>query len=277
MIMARSAAVLAPPGAISSNEDAAPLTNGDILRPTSPQKRPAVAISLLCAAWFGSGISTAADLRLMTEEGPPFNMTEPGTKRVVGMSTELLEAALKSAAVPYTIISASWKRAYETALLEPDACVYSTTLTDERRPLFSWIGPLFVNEWVLIAKAGAPAPKSIDELRGKIFGGYYGDATTDFLVARGMTVDQSATNDASNIRKLDAGRIDYWVVGRPRYLHLKKTIGVEGLAEMLTINSTELYLACNRAVPDDVVERLRQAIRTLRADGTVEAIRRRYE
>ena len=98
----------------------------------------------------GIGNANAIELTLLTEEGPPHNMAGDQPGQIIGMGTELVEKALQSVGVGYKIVLASWRRAYQTALTEADTCVYSTTLTDERKSSFVWIGPLYKNEWVLI-------------------------------------------------------------------------------------------------------------------------------
>jgi polar amino acid transport system substrate-binding protein len=224
----------------------------------------------------GIGDAKAVDLTLLTEEGPPHNMAGDQPGQIIGMGTELIEKALQSVGVTYKIVLASWRRAYQTALTEADTCVYSTTLTDDRKPFFVWIGPLYEDEWILIMKEGEQAPASLDQLKGSVIGGYYEDATTDFLRAQGLTVDQTS-NDTLNIRKLDAGRVDYWVVGRPRFRYLKRKSGIQGLVESIKVKDTVLYLACNKSIAPALADRLNAAIRQLHIDGTADAIRRKYE
>ena len=224
----------------------------------------------------GIGKAHAVDLTLLTEEGPPHNMAGDQPGQIIGMATELVEKALQSAGLSYNIVLASWRRAYQTALTEANTCVYSTTLTDDRKSSFVWIGPLYTNEWVLIMKEGQKAPLSLDQLRGSLIGGYYGDATTDFLRSQGLTVDQTS-NDTLNIKKLDAGRVDYWVVSRERFRYLKRKTGIQGLVESIKIKDAVLYLACNKSISPDIAKRLNAAIARFHADGTAEAIRRKYE
>ena len=109
-----------------------------------------------------------------------------------------------------------------------------------------------------------------------MIGGYYGDATTDFLQAKGLTVDQTS-NDTLNIRKLDAGRVDFWVVSRERFRYLKRKTGIQGLVESIKIRDAVLYLACNKSIAPELADRLNAAVAKLRNDGTADAIRRKYE
>jgi polar amino acid transport system substrate-binding protein len=73
------------------------------------------------------------------------------------------------------------------------------------------------------------------------------------------------------------GRIDLWVVSTrtgvpaPRYEWSDKII------PLLVFNRVKVYLACNPAVPDELVDRLNAALAEMRRDGTLARIERKYE
>lgn len=227
----------------------------------------------------GLGLATpggAADLRLLTETNPPFNMIDPATRHIAGMSTDLVNRIFDLAGVGRVVELSSWRNAFETARTSPDTCVYSTTMTEDRKPHFSWVGPLYSNALVLVAKTSAPVPRTLDDLKGRTIGVYFGDVTTDLMAGRGLILDQTSDGDLSNYRKLLAGRIQYWAVGRPRFHQLGKTQDIEGLREVFKLADTDLYLACNPAVPREVVEALQASLDRLRADGVPDQIQRRY-
>src|SRR5215831_7671567 len=88
-------------------------------------------------------------LTLVTEENPPFNYTEQG--KVVGLSTEIMSELGKRSGVPLQIKSMLWEQAYLAAQRDKDTCVYSTARLENRERLFTWIGPIATNQWVLIS------------------------------------------------------------------------------------------------------------------------------
>jgi polar amino acid transport system substrate-binding protein len=221
--------------------------------------------------------ASALELQLVTEQNPPFNMIEVGSHQVTGMSTDLIRTALESAKIPYQIALTGWNRAIETARVEPDTCVFSTNITNERKHAFKWIGPLYKTALVIMGKENHAVLENLDDLKNGIVGAYMGDVTTELLRARGINVDQSATSDILNINKLEAGRIDYWAIGRERYIYLKKVHNIRGLAELLKMADSELYLACNKAIRADAADKINQMIAELHRNGTAEAIRKKYE
>ncbi len=223
-----------------------------------------------------AGPAEAQTLRLTTEEYPPFNYTDTQTRTFTGLATDLVKAVMDRAGVAYRIDPLPWQRAYQAALNQTDTCVFSTTVTEERQPLFRWVGPLVNNDWVLFAAPGSTiAVASLDDARQYRIGGYQGDAVQVFLTQQGFTVDAVA-EDRLNVRKLTGGRIDLWATGSQLGPYLAQQEGVEGLRAIHTFRSTEMGLACNPGVDEALIGRLNAALQALRADGTYETIAQAY-
>ncbi|MCY1457581.1 hypothetical protein D9M71_748880 [compost metagenome] len=82
--------------------------------------------------------------------------------------------------------------------------------------------------------------------------------------------------DRDNAKKLLNGEIDLWASGDPAGRYLARQVGVSKLKTVLRFHGAELYLALNREVPDEVVNKLQQALEQMRSDGFVEATFARY-
>jgi len=216
-------------------------------------------------------------IRLTTEEYPPFNFSESTTGKILGMSTDLVRAMMEKAAVGrYTIEMLPWQRAYDEALTNPNACVFSTTETEDRLPLFKWVGPLVSNDWVFLARPDSPIKiDSLEAARPYVIGGYRGDATANFLKKNGFTV-LTAPEDRHNVKLLTAGRIDLWATGSLLGPWLARQEGMTDLRVLHRFRTMVLSLACNPAVADDTIDRLQEALDALERDGTAAAIRGRY-
>jgi polar amino acid transport system substrate-binding protein len=247
-------------------------------------------VALAALAWLGAGPALAdasavagepgrrpAALYVTTEAAAPSSMFD-GEGKVVGISTDKVRAALERAGLAYTIELLPWKRAYAAATGRVDACVYSTTRTPEREAQFKWVGPIDSAEWVLMGRANRRfALRSLDDARPYRIGTYHGDARDQFLRSRGFRVD-SAPNDLTNPRKLLLGRIDLWAaalrVGSPV---LEQNGWAGQIVPVLVFNRFDVYLACNRAVPDELIARLNGAFSALERDGTMRKIERSYD
>ncbi len=240
--------------------------------------RKTVVSGLLVAVLALSASASAAPprLHLTTETSAPISMLDG--KRVVGVGTDKIREAMSRAGIDYTIELLPWKRAYGTALQRKDGCVFSTTRTPERERLFKWIGPTDSAQWVLMARADTKLRLgSLEDARSLRIGTYNGDAREQFLRDRGFAVD-SAPSDLMNPRKLLLGRIDLWAASlRVGSKVLAKHGWDTQIVPVLVFNKIDVYLACNRAVPDELVGRLNAQFEAMARDGTMERIERRYD
>jgi polar amino acid transport system substrate-binding protein len=216
-------------------------------------------------------------LTITTEAVPPSSMLD-AEGRVVGFSTDKVRAALDRAGIAYTIELLPWKRAYAAARDRGDACVYATTRTPERESLFKWVGPIDSAEWVLMARANHRfSLRTLDDARPYRIGTYNGDARDEFLRSRGFRVD-SAPNDITNPRKLLLGRIDLWAAALRVGSRVLEQNGWAGkIVPVLVFIRIDVYLACNRTVPDESIARLNAVFSALERDGTMRRIERGYD
>ncbi|WP_199102096.1 ABC transporter substrate-binding protein [Aquitalea sp. ASV11] len=219
--------------------------------------------------------TAAPPLRILTEDYPPFNMMGSGG-RISGLSTDIVQELFKRAGTSYGIELLPWIRAFNLTVLETNTCLYSTTRNDAREHQFKWIGPLVENPWVLYARAdNHHAILALEDVRRFKIGGYAGDATSQFLIDRGFDVDL-ANSDQLNVRKLLAGRIDFWATGKYLGASLLAREKVSQLKPVLTFNTTLLYLACNPAMPDSQVQALNELLRSMQRDGTLARLNAKY-
>jgi len=225
----------------------------------------------------GQTAARAGVLYITTESAAPSSMSD-SDGQVIGIATDKVRAVLARAGQAYTIELLPWKRAYAAARERPDACVYATTRTPEREASFKWVGPIDSAEWVLMARANEPISlRTLDDARPYRIGTYNGDARDQFLRSRGFRVDP-APNDLTNPRKLLLGRIDLWAaalrVGSPV---LEQNGWAGKIVPVLVFNRLEVFLACNRAVPDALIKRLSAAVVALEQEGAMQRIERAYD
>jgi polar amino acid transport system substrate-binding protein len=262
---------------------------------TSPATRPGLAaflaraltlgaLSLGALALGGPGLgglaapapAQARELLLTTENYPPFNMQEEGSQQIIGISTDIVRRLMVRAGINYSIKFLPWQRAYAMALDETDTCVFSTTLTEERRPLFKWVGPLVSNDWVFFGRPDSElAIDSIEDVRPYVIGGYKGDAVAVFLEQQGMELDL-ASHDHVNPAKLAAGRFDIWATGNHLGPYLARQAGVE-IKPLFTFKETVMGLACNQSVDDGLIAQLNALLEELREDGSVAEVMAKYQ
>ena len=227
----------------------------------------------LALAW--QGPAAARELLLTTENYPPFNMQEEGSQRIVGISTDIVRRLMVRAGVDYSIKFLPWQRAYGMALKQQGTCVFSTTRTAEREPLFKWVGPLVTNDWVFFGRADTELTiTSLEDAKPYVVGGYKGDATALFLEQQGFDMDL-ASHDHVNPAKLAAGRFELWATGNHLGPFLAQQAGVE-IRPLFTFRETIMGLACNRDVDDDLIAQLNTLLQDMIEDGSVAEVMAAY-
>ncbi len=224
---------------------------------------------------FGSLAAATPQLVLTTENYPPFNMQDGETKRVIGISTDIVREIMKRTKVPYSIKFLPWQRAFGMALKNEGTCVFSTTETAGRKPNFKWVGPLVENNWTFFGRADSTIHiRSIDDARRFVIGGYKGDAVAVFLENEGFSLDL-ASHDLVNARKLSAGRFDVWATGQYLGPYLAQQAGV-AIKPLFTFRKTVMSLACNKNVDDTLIQRMNQTLEELRREGFIDKIAAKY-
>lgn len=245
--------------------------------------RKTLLLGLVCLAG-GAQAEISEDYKviLLTENFPPFNMAidEKNFARdenIDGISADLVREVFKRAGIGYTLsLRFPWDRIYRLTLDKPSYGLFSTTYTEERKPLFKWVGPLAKSEWVLLAAPDSTIQVgSLEEARQYRIGAYKNDAVSQHLEAKGMTPENSL-RDQENVAKLMSGKIDLWATTDPVGRYIARQEGASGLRVVLRFNAAELYLALNKETPDEVVARLQQALDALREEGYVDEITSSY-
>jgi len=97
-------------------------------------------IGLLLCCLLVANVAAAAEITVVTEILPPWQTTDG--KTVSGISTEIVEAALREADIEFELKVYPWSRAYRIALDRPNVLIYSIVRTPQRENLFKWAGML---------------------------------------------------------------------------------------------------------------------------------------
>ena len=219
---------------------------------------------------------------LFTENFPPFNMAVDGKnfardEGITGISADLVREMFKRAKIDYNLsLRFPWDRIYNLTLENANYGIFSTTRTPERESLFKWVGPLATSSWVVMAPQNSSITlgdvKALSKYR---VGAYKNDAVSLFLEGQGL-MPINALRDQENVAKLQSGQLDLWATTDPVGRYLAKQAGVSTLKIVLRLREATLYLALNKDTPDEVVNRLQQALDAMRQEGVVDRISKHY-
>lgn len=224
-------------------------------------------------------------LRVVTEELPPYNMTQDG--QLTGLSTDVVQAALKEAGVQAPIKIMPWARAYDMALNEEGVLIYSITRTPQREKFFKWVGVIAPTQWALFAQASRHVPvERLDDARKLQVATVNEDAGEQYLISKGFELGknlQSNAKYATNYEKLRLGRVDLWIANELNAAYLCRSAGDDPATTLVRAlplpdlaKDGGLYMAFSVKTPDATVERLRKALDTLRRNGAYDAIQKKW-
>ncbi|HCN46526.1 MAG TPA: amino acid ABC transporter substrate-binding protein [Pseudomonas sp.] len=241
---------------------------------------------MLTRLLFLLSLTTAAQasepLVLLTENFPPYNMSSDGKSfahepQIQGIAADLVREMFRRAEVPYSMtLRFPWTRVYQQARDTPNHGVFVLARQADREKLFKWVGPLGPDDWVLLAPPDSKIKlDSLEQAKGLRIGAYKGDAIAENLQKQGLK-PVLVLRDQDNAKKLSSGEIDLWATGDPAGRYLARQIGMTAFKTVLRFNGTELFLALNKNVPDEVVKRLQDALEQMRQDGFVDATYARY-
>jgi len=218
----------------------------------------------------------AEKILVVTEEFAPYNFTDE-TGNITGLSTEIVREVFKRAKLDHAIESQPWARAYRTAQDNSNVAIYSIGRNEEREKLFRWVGVVATWDMYLYklkSRTDVQASKVAD-LKSYILGGVRDDVRTMYLLKEGFAVD-IVTDDISNIKKLQIGRIDAFATDEMALMALAKKGGVDfnSMEKLLKLDklSTGLSMAFSLKTPEETVEKCRVALESMKKDGSFNKI-----
>lgn len=218
----------------------------------------------------------AKTVTVVTENYPPFTSVTPDGK-VDGIATRIVRAALEQAGIAYHIRSLTWSRAYKMAVSQPDVLIYSIVRTPQREALFQWVGVLMraSDSLYRLADRDDIQVTSLNDLKRYRVGAVTGDERSLFLKGAGIQPHLVSSN-AANLKKLLAGRIDLFPIGKLSLHALCKKMQVnpDRFVAVLSLNklSVPLYMAFSKETDPQLVNSLRHALEVLKKNGTVAQI-----
>jgi len=248
------------------------------------QKRCVLWAAATAAAMGMASLARAETLKVLTEEFPPYNYTENGA--ITGFSTEVVQAVLKEVKLQGEFQSMPWARAYETAQNTDNVLIYSIGRNPQREKLFKWVGVIAPTQYYLFSLPQRKLKfERLDQAKPYQIATVNEDVGEQFLMARGFVKGknlQSSVKYELNYEKLKWGRVDLWIMTELVAVYLARQAGddpAKGLARSYAINdlgSDGYYMAFSANTPDELVERLRKGLVTIKNNGIYDALKKKW-
>ncbi|MFG6430048.1 substrate-binding periplasmic protein [Roseateles sp. LYH14W] len=218
----------------------------------------------------------------ITENLPPLNYQDDQGPQ--GFSVELLRLMAAQAGLNLELQVLPWARAVQMAEASANSVLFSLTRTPEREAQFQWVGPI-ARRRILIYRLASRSDlqlQHLDELGGARIGVVRDSAADRNLQAAGLRPGielEQGLDDATNMRKLLAGRMEYitlldWAAAwNLRQLQLP----YDTLRAVMEQDAARSYFYGLRPDADPaLVQSLQAALERLRRDGRYERLRLRY-
>ena len=223
----------------------------------------------------------AANVRVVTEEFPPYDFTDQDGV-VQGFATDVVRQVLSRLEIDAEIEVFPWARAFKLASGNPNTMLFSVVRTQEREDLFHWVGVVCeVRSFLFRLKSRKDIRAGkLSDLRPYAIGVVRGWAGQKYLEKNGFEHLQEVAVSDLNIKKLLNGRVDLIEDYEANLIFRMKRLGHDpGLVEKVYFNadiSGPLYAVFSRDTPDDVVERFKGAFSAVHLDGSYDAIESKW-
>lgn len=192
-----------------------------------------------------------------------------------GYAYELTQAIAHRAGYTRDFERMPWARALSIAEAGPDVLLLSVVRTPARESHFQWLIPLLEDDYVLVSQQ----PIDLETVSQRTIGVLRGSVVIELAKHLGYTHLDIAGDDQQNLQRLRAGRCDVWMVGRVPGLALIRRSGLKAADFYFSpsLQHLDVYLAASLDFDRVEARRWQAAYEAIRIDGTLNAIRRRYQ
>ncbi len=212
----------------------------------------------------------------------PFNYRVDG--RLQGLGVDLAEEMARRAGLQLALEALPFRLAYERGLRQPDVLLLTLARTPPREALFEWLGPIAPRDvwlWKMKRRTDIQIHKLADARQYRV-GVAYADAIIPKLEQLGFAPRQNleVVHDRRALgRMLRQGRFDLipMVIWSDGKLSAEGDQPEETLEPVLQLTTEGgYYFTLAKGSDPELLQRLRQALAAMKADGTLARLRRQW-
>jgi polar amino acid transport system substrate-binding protein len=237
---------------------------------------------LLVAVLLTTSPVTAAELRLVTGELPPYAFHVPPptvaeTGEPMGLVYEVVREIAWRIGHSGTVEFWPWTHAQEMAMTQPNIGILALTRSPEREDKYRWLVNVVTDDLVLVGGTGVNV-HDLAAVKDRPIGVLRRSGAEALLHEQGFSRIQSATEEWINAQRMKDRLIDAWLAPRLMVLYAYREVGgdVSTLSIGQVVRRSEIWLAASKNVSDQEAGRWQSGFEQLRADGTYDAILARY-
>jgi polar amino acid transport system substrate-binding protein len=209
-------------------------------------------------------------------DAPPLTMLDQGS--VHGITGDIALKAMKMAGYEAKLISLPWPRQQREVEFGKDLLIAPLSRTQTRENSYTWIAPVMTMD-----RAFFSMDRTVDSFEEakktfKLIAVGLGSAQEKRLYEEGFPASQiyPLKIGDSPAQLLLKGRVDAWFNGVPETRYIWARITDKPLKMSRVMMTADLYLACSKDCNPKMVEALRDAIESMRDDGTIDRVADSY-
>jgi len=215
----------------------------------------------------------AHDIQLVSNTLPPLKFQKNG--RIQGISVDIVTKILREMdhpIKPSEIQTMAWARAYEDALTIPGTILLSMAMTEDRKPFFKWVGPIYTLQLGLIGKIDRnfDIETAADAAKYEV-GTLLSTAPEQLLFKQGYPAIKAyrIPKTEQALRMLDDDRIDLFAHTADSSFFMMPQLDIDPTKYKVyyVIKDVSLYIGLNRDFSDDFVAKMQAALDALKQPG----------
>lgn len=236
---------------------------------------PTVGLLALLALLLSPPSVAEQSIKVVASEFPPLTTNAGGQPG--GVVLEILREAGRKAGIPLEFSFLPWQRAQLETQARNDVLIIPFTRTSDREAHYQWVAPVLEFYTVMVTLSDPPA--SIEEARQLVVGYVRGTSFKDEAERAGFPYVEETNDDVTNARKLKLGRIGAWITTDLMAHGVYRQAGFDPAELKYGPNLGPVkisYVAASHDFPKETAKRIANAINQMRADGSYQAIVKRY-
>lgn len=228
------------------------------------------ALHHLCAQSLDS-----VELKAVTENLPPYQIVK-NNALVGGTSYLIVKELLKRSGYQVKFELLPWARAYSVALSEPNVVIFSMTRSNRREDKFKWIGELRELTYSFYSRKSEDmlVLSSVRDVQQYTVVAVRNSFEAQSLIRQGVIVDKNlvlAKDYEQAWKMLNRGRVDFTYANELIGDNVFKSLGFKSspfFKQPFEVEVNSLYIAASLQTDDEIIENLKQALTSIKNDGT---------
>ncbi|KHD87622.1 MAG: hypothetical protein OM95_13630 [Bdellovibrio sp. ArHS] len=225
--------------------------------------------------WAGSNAPT---LRVVTEYWPPVTFEINGEPQ--GMAVELTQNLQKQMNRHEPIEVLPWPRAYHLVLNRPNVLLFTVIDNEERKNLFSFLGPIAQGEIALFARRSSVQHfPTLDKLRkAHSIGVHRETAFQNTLERQNFQKIVPVNSPISGVKMLMTGRVDLFCDDVLAISQIMKEAGYpeDAFVKVATLERVEYYYAFSKNTAPETIFQWKAALEKTKRSGEFKTLYRKW-